>query len=376
MDLLAIEAMVAAEEPVLATVRTVADVVPVGICNYFPVLQSRRDPASGDPSVLDLSSENSDKNLKEARKPLATVLLENYSGATRSLQVAVESEALGFRSQAALELAPWQRALLPILPLVDQVPPIFRGWHASADVAQAVRDCDLRVNVVQAAEPATGVLISKVFHAKALPPDFMVWTLSEPTDGRMLDLRLLISRWVTPQAAAVQEVLRRSGLENPSGDPVEDLGRLYHYLQNLRMKYDILHTPWGTEMEYRFQRIRTPTVALNSLRMNCIDGCVLFASCMEALGYLVAIVILPNHAILAILEGSLEAVRRLLPVETTMVCRQDGRRRFSLQEAIAAGLEQFAEHEKFLTPGEPGVDGPSIAGFPLHRIVPVALARQ
>ncbi|HEY2292442.1 MAG TPA: hypothetical protein VGM86_17225 [Thermoanaerobaculia bacterium] len=376
MDLLAIEVLVVSEEPVLATVRTVVDVIPVGICNYFPILQSRRDPASGDPSVLDLSSENSEKNVKEARKPLATVLLENYSETSRRLQVAVESEALGFRSQAALDLAPWQRASLPILPLIDQVPPIFCGWRSSADVAESTRDCDLRVNVVQAAEPAASALISKVFHAKALPPDFMVWTLSEPTDGRMLDLRLLISRWVTPQAAAVQETLRKSGLESPSGDPVEDLGHLYQCLQALQMDYDMSRIPFGVEMEYRFQRIRTPTVALKALKMNCIDGCILFASLMEALGYLTAIVFLPGHAIFAVLEGTLEAVRRLLLLETTMVCRQDGGHRFSLRSAMAAGFKQFAEHEQFLVSGESSGKGPTFAGFPLHRIVPVALARQ
>jgi hypothetical protein len=59
----------------------------------------------------------------------------------------------------------------------------------------------------------------------------------------------------------------------------------------------------GAEMEYRFQRVRFPSVTLAHRRMNCIDGAVLFASCAESLGHSPAVVFVQypsqGHAFLA-----------------------------------------------------------------------------
>jgi hypothetical protein len=381
MDMLAVEAKMIPKRAVLATIHKLADVVPLGTFNYLPVLNARKDPNSDEQSFFNLRGEDTELSAEEHR-PLATILLENYSAEPRSLRISINCEPLGFHSEEATEIAPWQRVSVPIKPRLDQNAPVFHGWQSSADIAQAIRDCPISLTVLEQREgkrDTSSALISKNSHARVLPPDFMVWTISEPSDGRILDLRLLVARWVTPHAATVVKLMEEIGLQRPTGDPMEDLRRVYDRVAAMRIQYDMSRISVGAEMAYRFQRIRTPTVTLTSRKMNCIDGCVLFASCMESIGYSPIIVFLPEHAIFAtILSGSLDAIRSLLLLETTMVCSQANHGPSNYDEALAAGAGQFGYHQEYLFPNksEQKPSRYSDTGFPLHRIVPLEWARQ
>jgi len=381
MDLLAIEARMIPKQPILATIRSLADVIPTGTINYLPLLKSRKDPNSEEQSFFDLEGAEPEFSSEE-RRPLANVLLENYSAEKHSLKVSVSCEPLALQCEESIEIAPWQRLTVPVLPQLDQNPPQFHGWQSSADLAQAIRDCPITMSIREqkgGERSASFELVSKRSHTRALPPDFMAWTISEPSDGRIVDLRLLVARWVTPQAAAVVKLMEESNLLRTTGDPIEDLRRVYDRVAAMKIDYDMSRISVGAEMSYRFQRVRTPTVTLASRKMNCIDGCLLFASCMESIGYSPITIFLPGHAIFAIiLAGSLAAVERLLLLETTMVCSQDDHGPFDYQEALVAGMEQFSAHEKYLVPRDSqSTPRPySDTGFPLHRIVPLEWARR
>jgi hypothetical protein len=378
MDLLAGQVNMAPKKTILATVRPLTSVIPVGIFNYLPLLNARNDPDSEEPSSFDLRGQEEMPSI-EKRRPLATLLFENYSVEPHSLKVFIDCESLGLRNEEVVNLAPWQRVSVPLIPSFDETPPIFQGWQSEADLALAVRDCPIHVTVLEPnpVNPFTAQeLESKTSYTRALPPDFMVWGISEPSDGRIIDLRLLLARWVTPHASPIIKLLEASGLQQPTGDPIRDLKQVYNRLAALRIQYDTSRIVFGTEMEYRFQRIRTPTVILTSRKMNCIDGCVLFASCMEAIGYSPVIVILEGHAIFGLIDGPLDAVKRILLLETTMVCFQRNEP-FKFEDAVNEGMRLFKSDQEYLLPDKTQ-QSPAryLDGIAIHRIVPIELARQ
>jgi len=372
MDMLSIEAKLVPKKPIVATIRPLADIIPVGTFNYLPRLDARRDPNSEENSVFDLGKDEAPLSA-DGRRPLGTVFLDNYSAEPRSLKVSICSKPLGFRLEKTVQITPWQRVSVPIIPFLGQSPPVFREWQSSADLAQSIHECPILVTVL---DQRGGELISSKLDVRALPPDFMVWTISEPSDGRLLDLRLLVARWVTPKAAAVIKLLEESNLSSPTGDPIEDLRRVYDRLRAVAIEYDMSKIAVGAEMEHRFQRLRTPSVTLASHKMNCVDGCILFASCMESLGYRPVIVFLPGHAIFGIIRsGPLNAVTGLLLLETTMASSYGTHVYY---EALDAGRELFELNREYLVPNDAAKQPRrySKAAFPLHSIVAVELARQ
>jgi hypothetical protein len=54
----------------------------------------------------------------------------------------------------------------------------------------------------------------------------------------------------------------------------------------------------------RSQRVRLPRQALDEQQANCLDGALLFASLLEAASLNPALVILPNHALVALAEST------------------------------------------------------------------------
>src|SRR5262249_11572131 len=161
---------------------------------------------------------------------------------SHSLKVFIDCESLGFRSEEGVNIAPWQRLSVPVIPSLNQNPPVFQGWQSNADLARAVRECPIHITVSEqehGRHSTAQELVSKTAHLTALSPDFMVWAISEPTDGRIVDLRLLVARWVTPHAAPVMKLLEASGLHPPTGDPVNDLRRVYNRLAAMGIQYDM-----------------------------------------------------------------------------------------------------------------------------------------
>jgi hypothetical protein len=70
------------------------------------------------------------------------------------------------------------------------------------------------------------------------------------------------------------------------------------------------------------QNVKFPSESLATTSANCIDGALVFASALEAIGMRPAIVFLPGHAIVAVLTDPNAdpcSLKNWLPIETTMV---------------------------------------------------------
>ena len=116
----------------------------------------------------------------------------------------------------------------------------------------------------------------------------------------------LVTR-VQPKSHLVDLVLaesaKRLGLQLSKGlagylgkaDPAqmhEDVRKIYKTIQSLGFTY--VNTPVSFADGY--QRIKSPSEALRSKTGNCIDGTLVFASCLSAIGYNPLIAVVPGHA--------------------------------------------------------------------------------
>jgi hypothetical protein len=148
----------------------------------------------------------------------------------------------------------------------------------------------------------------------------------------------------------------------------EDIRKIYKTIQAMGFTY--VNTPISFEEGY--QRIKTPAEAIRVKTGNCIDGTLVFASCISAIGYDPIIVIVPGHAfvIAAIpppdLSGTRETRRNLqsmtlsggqpaiptsfaaswFPIETTILQERSkqnfGLTRMAFEEAMDIGVRELA----------------------------------
>lgn len=121
---------------------------------------------------------------------------------------------------------------------------------------------------------------------------------------------------VQPKSSLVTEVLRqaaqrlgfrfRQGIVGYQGqnDPsrmFEDVRKIYKTIQAMNFTY--VNT--AVSFETGYQRIKTPVEALETKNGNCIEGALVFASCIAAIGYDPLIVIIPDHAfVIATVPGA------------------------------------------------------------------------
>jgi hypothetical protein len=156
---------------------------------------------------------------------------------------------------------------------------------------------------------------------KALPPDYMVWAITNDRDCNFIDLRELIVRWVTPDSPEVTRQLSELGLQTPGKNPFLDMRRIYEHLLKMGFSYDNSKLNFGAAVEHNFQRVRLPDAALRYRRINCIDAVVLLASFIENLGYEPIIGFMPHHAFLALVaEGTFSKGGKLIGIEGTGLC--------------------------------------------------------
>jgi len=143
---------------------------------------------------------------------------------------------------------------------------------------------------------------------KVLPRGDMLW---RDDDGS--DLTILIAGWVTPHDPVINKVLSlakermsdRSFFGYQITDQKRQIIRTYHETRaiytTLREDLGISYVNTPTSFSPgASQRVRLPRESIEEKSANCIDGTVLLASCLEALGYEVSIMLVPQHAFLSV----------------------------------------------------------------------------
>ena len=147
---------------------------------------------------------------------------------------------------------------------------------------------------------------------------FPIWLLArtsayigveDPSTGGWLDLSPYFAAWVTPNAPAVMELLRRAADLHPdrqiAGYQVgpegvaEQVKAIFNVLKAEEIVYVNSVLSFGATKGEYMQRVRLPRESLESKSANCIDGTVLMASVLEAASLNPGLVIVPGHAFLA-----------------------------------------------------------------------------
>jgi hypothetical protein len=354
------------------SVQPETHVVPFGFFNemYRP---EHRNPEGG----FD-ASENSKKPV-----PLVSCILINKGAARKKLSIDIVCRELTIHDSQSTVLDPYEIRVVRVKPQLPSHAGIFETSRNS-DVDLRPRSADLEIRVTE--ERITHLLPGRHVahrHVKLsiLPPDYMVWGIANHHDGKLVNLRKFIAKWVTPGANEVRPFLNTRGTSaHQSGDAA--LKEIYDSLLTYSFLYDNSRLNFGTSMEHDYQRVRMPGTTLTNRRMNCIDGTVLLASIYEGLGFRPAVVFIPGHAFLAVLfGGDLSRIERIICIESTGLCSHWFRRGsfvnfdpfnsgrcLTYEEASYIGLVQFKENEGKLF-------GPS-SDMMHYQLVPIEAARS
>jgi hypothetical protein len=134
-------------------------------------------------------------------------------------------------------------------------------------------------------------------------------SVRDPGADRVIDLRPYLAAWVTPNAPAVMELLRRAAELHPErrmvgyqadADGVRTQVRcIFEALKARDLTYINSLVSLGAASGAQMQRVRLPREALEYRSANCIDGTVLMASVLEFASLNPGLVLVPGHAFLA-----------------------------------------------------------------------------
>jgi len=160
------------------------------------------------------------------------------------------------------------------------------------------------------------------------PKDTMVWALRDK-EGNYYPLYNFIAVFVTPKVDKVQELLSiakeyhpKRSLAGYQSDVLSQIEAIYYALQkHYRVSYVSTPIAFGKD---EVQKVRLPKESLYLSSANCIDGAVLFASAIEALGMKPYIVIVPNHAFVAWYDVDKDAIYALETTKVGQIKREKG----------------------------------------------------
>jgi hypothetical protein len=228
---------------------------------------------------------------------MARVELENKALRSRTLQLKLELQGLGRESTKTVQVGPSSTTEVLSSPIID-----LRLLREFVDE----RVAKLEVEVVE----DQAIVYSNVLNI----------TLTGKDDIPMVQdskpLYFFLATRVQPKSRLVTEVLKEAGQrlglrfrqgivgyqgQNDPSQMLEDVRKIYKTIQAMDFVY--VNTPVSFEAGY--QRIKTPIEAFETKNGNCIEGALLFASCIAAIGYDPLIVIIPGHAfVIATIPGA------------------------------------------------------------------------
>ncbi len=184
----------------------------------------------------------------------------------------------------------------------------------------------------------------------AYPMDTMVWAIKDE-NGNEIPLYGYIATFVTPKSDAVRELLAVAKEYHPERSLAgyqcggcSDEEWIVYTAQQVKAIYDALQDYYGVSYvntptafgKDAVQKVNLPKDSLRLSSANCIDGVVVFASAIEALGMRPYIVIIPGHAFVAWdVKGDGSLIDAL---ETTMVGSA------SFEEAWEMGNKQLEQY--------------------------------
>lgn len=218
-------------------------------------------------------------NQVKARRVRVTAYIEEYSA--RNVETV---EVSGNRGATSIKLLP---TLFP-----ERVNTLYEMTRATLNVLAE----DLDTQKVE---------IHRTHRVWLLARNAATLEIRDPQTGQFQDLRHLLGAYVTPNEPSIQRFLQhvattRGGtLAGRNDSASNQVAAIYETLQE---KSEIVYVnatlAFNPTLGAIGQRVRLPHETLADCQANCLDGTLLFASLLEAIGLEPAIVLIPNHALL------------------------------------------------------------------------------
>jgi hypothetical protein len=254
-------------------------------------------------------------------RPLVTLKLYDFDERDRQVRVEVEVPGVSEKITKTKLLSKGKRELMPL------TPPL-KGDFALAR-QRADRPAQLAIKVTALDSGGEKVLYEKSYPITLLPRDTLPLSQHvaadelKPTPG-------FIAAWVTPNAPAVDQFLQvaKQGVEQGpfsgafTGEQHATLPQvkaIWNALQKQGVSY-VMDPEVLSDFGYT-QRTRLPSEVLSSKNAQCLEGTILFATLMEAIGLRPILVHVPGHAFVGWHPSAEDKAKpgALYFVETTMV---------------------------------------------------------
>jgi len=197
--------------------------------------------------------------------------------------------------------------------------------------------------VVKVDDEQKNAIFSKSWSLKVNNADEIPWELKNQ------DCTKLIASWITPRDESVETLINkakiernRSSVANMNDVEFRDLVKaIFNTVRAEGISYTDSIISFGVDYK---QRIRLPSLTLETKSANSIDGSVLLASLFENVGLRPYIVILPGHVIVAVSRPNSKS--GTLFIESTILGRSKFESLFSFESTFTAatklGREEYS----------------------------------
>lgn len=247
---------------------------------------------------------------------LVTIKLRDHRGAGRKFRVEAEVPGVTEKSSNTIELKGREGTVRRVNPPMKM----------SFDVKQvrSPRPAQLALRVVELGKTGETTVFDETIQIEVLPRDYLPLKRKLGPDA-MVPTFGFMGAWITSNDPTVDEFLAKAKLRVPSksfvgeqGVTVPQIKALFDELKSRGVTY--VMDPNVTSDQMFVQRTRLPSEVLTSTNAQCLEGTLLFATLMEAIGVKPIIIMVPGHAFVGWHTVAQDGTKgEPLFVETTMV---------------------------------------------------------
>lgn len=274
--------------------------------------------------------------------PLVTYVVMNNSDTEVKLTFSTKLCSISYEEQTQASILPRSIERIEQTPTMDPKKTVEIVETCIADLA-----CQVALQQQK--------LLVQTHKMRLLSYDTMIWEIIDPSSGTIFNLSDFLAAWVTPHTKGleIEKLVQRAKELHPqktlkgyqgSSQTVEEMERITGeqckaLFQALKLRYTLSYVDssisFGWYERFKSQRIKLPSVTLQTGSANCVDSSVLLASALEHIGIDPVIVLIPSHAFLGWKIRAGSDVYTFL--ETTMIGYA------SFEEATTRGRDELLE---------------------------------
>ncbi len=247
---------------------------------------------------------------------LVTIKLRDHVGAGRRFRVEAEIPGVTERSSNTIELTGKEGSVKWVNPPLKM----------TFDIKQvrSPRPAQLALRVVEVQKTGDAIVFDETIPIEVLPRDYLPLKRKLGADS-MVPTFGFMGAWITSNDGAIEEFLTKAKLRMTSKSfvgeqdvTVPQIKALFDELKARGVTY--VMDPNVTSEHMFVQRTRLPAEVLASTNAQCLEGTLLFATMMEAIGIKPIIIVVPGHAFVGWHTVAKDGTKgEPLFVETTMV---------------------------------------------------------